>query len=723
MNLQDHRMLGGKTNCIPWLGLLFFLVTTGELSAQGTGANSKVIEWKSATATGEIYVGILGEIGRPGVYRLGADSLNLQSMIRKSGGMTDEASGTIRIVRQDRIVESLFFTPHANSPVLAGDLLIVESKRIQAAISKQFESDPRLRARFANSESSRNIRESSGVQVAFVNVLDRPVIVKIRHENARLSNVVQMLDQPIELAQSVKVIGPERLIAQGGASQPLDATISDGSVLIFPRSAINRRKLPSLPVPYESDIAAGALPSLIGGPSGQSPELRNVGQLPPLMTYDLRDLSSLGQPPASLGQVTIPTAPPESTPLPSPPPSIEKLEIPAPTQMPVVSAPPRIATIPFTGERRITSSSNQSMTGNEPDLEQHANEKPPEPPVRPTANGASRNQFRAQMALDEELLEDDAPSASDPLRTSSLPLMQMLAVVACVGSLIGLALMTRRYFDRQLGDVPSTNEEIEAALHNLAGFQSESPALTTIPVAKAGAADLIGPATLVQRPGTDAQLTPIPTANVLSPSAPESRTTTGAGVDVAVEAETERKSSTETNAETGAHELAVTDVAAKLAAAVLNPSVSTASKTWFDQLLGNQLPLREEQPTFPANLTLQGRIVSPPVFRVDFPPRPLTQGPHFVNNQSTKQTSNPGTPAIASASNEANERTVEEFDGPHANRPGKPHFLRRRAGENTIAAVAAAARSTKTSPIAMTEVTTSDTPVTDALRHLQGEQT
>ena len=72
------------------------------------------------------------------------------------------------------------------------------------------------------------------------------------------------------------------------------------------------------------------------------------------------------------------------------------------------------------------------------------------------------------------------------------------------------------------------------------------------------------------------------------------------------------------------------------------------------------------------------------------------------------------------------EEAIDEFDDAHSSRPGKPHFLRRRAGEKTFAAAAAAAKakSGQTGPPVATEVkhssSHSTTPVTDALRHLQG---
>ena len=157
---------------------------------------------------------------------------------------------------------------------------------------------------------------------------------------------------------------------------------------------------------------------------------------------------------------------------------------------------------------------------------------------------------------------------------------------------------------------------------------------------------------------------------------------------------------------------------------------------WFDQLLGNTLPIREERTEFPPHIALQGRIIAPPVYRLDQAvTRPLAQGPHFAISQPMDQVhipvnsvSKPGTEEIIHE-----EEVVDEFDDAHSSRPSKPHFLRRRADEKTVAAaaVAAKAKSGQTSPPVATELKQSSTrstpaysttPVTDALRHLQGGQ-
>ena len=713
-------MFRWTTRCTPWLGIVLCALIAADARAQGTGSNAKVITWTPANS-GEIHVGILGEIAKPGVYRVDGPSLTLQSVIRRAGGITGEASGTIRVIRQDRIVESSFFTPQSNSPLLAGDLLVVESKRAQAAISKLYDADPQLRPLYEKAAAIA-VRGSdpTGVQVAFVNVLDRPVIVKIKHEHARLSQVVQMLAQPVELAEAVRVIGPERLISQSAATQSVQASLSDGSVLIFPRNAVNRNKLPTLPIPYDSEIASGALPSLIGGPSGQSAELRNVGQLPPLVSRGWRDSMQTAQPPATLDQARIPA--PIQTSNPMVPPTGERLDVPPPSnQMPLVSTPPHIATLPFSGQPRISSSS-QLSTGPDAEPAQPAaqdrdlNHKPLAGNSNAAAShGASSNGAtgskgsRSSLIGNEELDEDADLDSANAGKASSFSLMHMLGIVVCVGLLIGLALLTRRHFDRQVAPPAGVDSPFESVdQHDQQRHQQHEQqrdqqhdqqyeqqyeqqqwaASTELPMA-AEATETVADAITI----TPSFLPAV----AMSASSPEPEPFANG-----------------------------------------TPTEGAPPATlWFDQLLGNTLPIREERPEFPPHIILQGRIIAPPVYRVDQAVTHLSaQGPHFAITQPMDQVHIPVKSASKPAVEELidHEEIIDEFDDAHGSRPGKPHFLRRRAGEKTVAAAAAAvaakAKSGQTGPPAATEVkhsssygsSHSTTPVTDALRHLQGGQ-
>ena len=680
-------MSGWASRSIHWLGIAILAFMATNACAQGNRA--KVITWNSPE-TSEIYVGILGEIAKPGVYRLDSRSLSLQNVIHRAGGLTDEASGTIRIVRQDRIVESLYFSPNSSNPLLAGDLLVVESARAQAAISRMYDAEPEDRAKYAEAaEAAMKSRDPAGVQVAFVNVLDRPVIVKVKHENALVEKVVQMLDQPLQLVQDVRVIGPDRVLTQTATPVNHRTILTNGSVLVFPKHSINRRTLPSLPIPYESEIATGAIPSLIGGASGHSAELRNVGQLPvmsgvPYAATGFPSSPALQESPSiplpSAG-ATFPAASPAGPVEPGPAAMTnERADTPNPAaEMPLVSTPPRIATIPFSGQPRLTTSASQFTASLEPERPQPAAVEPPQ----------AKPQARVQMELDDgDGLEDDDPQQASASSSSGGSLALMMGIITSLGLLTGAALMTRRYLQRKYLSPHHLNEHEQQDEMREFAFELEPEAET---VAES----------ILEEPPVVQVASELVAALLESPEPPSDAAAPSA-LDIAVPMPTPM----------------ATNIAA--------PSIAAAAQAnWLDLLLLNELPVREEAPEFPAEIALQGRILAPPVYRVDRAAAP--QGPHFATRTDRSRQEAPVIAASEEKTQEfqlpvesPQEPVFDAFDAPHGSRPGRPHFMRHAAPQRDKAMTTPLSRNSMRSTTSREEKPSS-TPVADALRHLQGE--
>lgn len=436
------KRLGG---CV----LLSAAVLAGDACAQGPRSNSKTIVWQSAQNSKDIPVGILGEIAKPGVYHVDAGALSVQSLVRRAGGLTDEASMSIRIVRQERVAQSLFFSPQADSRLMPGDVLVVESKRALAEISKVMDAVPQANPIRQTTAVS---TDPTGVQVAFLNVLDGPVIVKLHPEDARVEHVVQMLGQPIELAGSVRVLGPERSASTSGPRASGIPRLADGAVLVFPKGAINRSKLPTLPKPYGSEIAMGASPSLIGGPLGQSPELRSVGQLAPLMAQPEVDLSSsIPFPNNATSAITVPVPIVAPAPmLPVVPPTVDF--DPQPESKPVVSSRPRIATLPFTGAAPTRTSS--SLGQFEPDsiAPPPKDDEQPRQKVRAEPSRTSSARIASNEKQDEPSSSRDQSEQTESEGASPFTPIQMFGILGVVGALIGSALLARKYFDKQVAE-------------------------------------------------------------------------------------------------------------------------------------------------------------------------------------------------------------------------------------------------------------------------------
>jgi len=683
--------VSGMSRSGPLIGVWILLLAAcaADAQAQISGANSKVITWQSPESAREIFVGILGEVGKPGVHRLDAQSLTLHAVLRRAGGLKGEASGTIRIVRGDRVVQRGFFSPQVDVPLQPNDLVIIESKLQQAAVSRTYESDPNVRAALGV-DTPRKSSEDPGVWLAFLNVLDRPVIVKVKHEEASAIQLVQKLDQPMELAQAVRVISPDRLQSQA-TSQPVQAPITDGSVLVFPPRAINRSRLPALPPAIESGIAIGAFPSLIGGRAGQSPELRNVGQLPPLMARQPQESNTATSPTTMMEQATIPTPPPSITPLP-PPASGRQIETFAPPmQMPVASSLPRIANVPFSGVPRVSSSSSVKSISTEPGIpggpavEQGPRiiEIPNSPSTlsnsaalgtsapstgAPSSGGTNARPLNSLPDISSDLDSfDDLESPNSDNRGSFVTVTGFLIMIGCVAALAGLAIVTRRFMD---------------------GGNVEEAIVQDMPLEVDMRADAIDESKLADSPVSILENSiEIPAAPVVEP----------------------------TDAE----------------AAPVRPPLPMTPHTLasrLDQLIRNELRICEERVEFPSQMVLQGRIVPPPVYRVDQAAnRAMGQGPHIELVATPEKSAVPEKTAAPTVSAPQINLIADQLDGSHSVGPAMPHFMRRAPGQNTIAAAAAAAAASVPSVPRRSTSTPSDqksssTPVTDALRQLQGGQ-
>lgn len=669
-----------------WLSAITAAVIAGEVclqgaaSAQGPRTNSrplpnpKIITWRAAETTQENCVAILGEIATPGAYCLEARSLSLQTLVRRAGGVTEEASMAIRLIRHERVNQTLFLSPQSDTPLLPGDVLIVESKRATLGTSKVLNvGNPANGVRRVAAQTG----DSQGVQVAYLNVLDRPVVVKLRNEEARLDHIVQMLGQPVELAGSVQVLGPDRSshAAQLATASP---RLTDGTVLVFRKGSVNRNKLPAtLPKPYDSEIAAGAFPSLIGGALGQSAELRSVGQLAPLLIAP--------------GQETAFSPAPFSEPVPSPqapvlsvpafhsdPPSLQSPPVKSgsrpeaqpprveaqPSQMPlpetpIVSSRPRVATLPFTGSAPMRSSSSRGPIEPEP------NAPPPEEaqPARPQQDrGVGRFDSAPSLPTSHAALETlsnfkDSPrlpsseltaneSGATPFSTG-----QMFGILAGVSALIGAALVARKHFDkRELADNSSST---------LSGVQ-QTPIERALAAANSIAARTSEPESAIPEPDRSS-IEPSPSQSPLAATLP-------------------------------------------------------AGMSDLDQLIKNTLPLREETANFPVGINLQGRLAPRPIYRVDrAAENVLGSGPHFATSNKAE------TRTDRFKTSEQFEPTVEQLEldtHPAAEtRLSGPHFGRRRSGAKTVAVG-------ESSRAAMPVVPASNqsTPLADALRQLQGDR-
>ena len=146
----------------------------------------------------------------------------------------------------------------------------------------------------------------------------------------------------------------------------------------------------------------------------------------------------------------------------------------------------------------------------------------------------------------------------------------MFGIVACIGLLVGVAILTRRYFEEQVASAPNLDSQISSALKQQAAMTAAEPLMESNQAQQASTAE-------------------IPAASQPVASIAESE----------------------------------------------NQKIEVPVAQWIDRLLANQIPIEEEAPVFPEQMVLQGRIVPPPVFRVDVAEAKAVQGPHFAVSQKS----------------------------------------------------------------------------------------
>ncbi|HET6326890.1 MAG TPA: SLBB domain-containing protein [Planctomycetaceae bacterium] len=179
------------------------------------------------------YFGILGEVVCPGVYEL-PPGATFGQLVRRAGGITPDANGNSRVFRGGRVAQQLFVASSHSTILYPGDLILVEHGGGKPSPPKPLAAAPAT--------------QPTEVQLAFVNLVDRPVVVRMPRELASPARIVELLGQPAALVEDIRVVAPsrreDRRVVQSNSDADLLPT---GSVLIFPPRRVRVASLPPLP--------------------------------------------------------------------------------------------------------------------------------------------------------------------------------------------------------------------------------------------------------------------------------------------------------------------------------------------------------------------------------------------------------------------------------------------------------------------------------------------
>ncbi len=190
------------------------------------------------------YVGLLGQVARPGVYEITGGRETLGDLIEKIGGLAKDASGQLRVIRNGRPGQSTSYAAAAYFELLPGDLVIADAQFSRSSGTVR-------NGAYSSAQSGVAARPASAgsVQIGFVNLLDRPVVLKLRSEHANVPAILAMMRQDRELASAVKVVLPSGQSQRSQGQQRPDTPLPSETVLIFPRNAVISERLDNLPEP------------------------------------------------------------------------------------------------------------------------------------------------------------------------------------------------------------------------------------------------------------------------------------------------------------------------------------------------------------------------------------------------------------------------------------------------------------------------------------------
>src|SRR5262249_29409111 len=98
--------------------------------------------------------------------------------------------------------------------------------------------------------SARADSHAADVQLALLNLVERPVVMRLPRNQASLARILELLGQPAALGEQIHVLGPRRREDRRASdASSTSAILLSGSVLVFPAHGVRKASWPPLPEP------------------------------------------------------------------------------------------------------------------------------------------------------------------------------------------------------------------------------------------------------------------------------------------------------------------------------------------------------------------------------------------------------------------------------------------------------------------------------------------
>jgi len=240
MNAMEHARSG-----IRWMACLGLAVAILAPAHQCLALAPKVIRFESAdeAASRAPAVALIGAVQSPGTYKISTESISLQDLIARAGGLSDSAGRKVQIVRGGRAGVVLLYTPELEYKLRPGDAVVIE----QAAPSRA------RTVSFTNSEKTDSVAVVRSQQqqaatgnadkghVVLLGLQPHPVVMPLWESGLTIDSLLtQWLKQPADVAGGTVVLAGDR-------SRTNPGLLSDGMVMSVPSRMVIAKDLPRLP--------------------------------------------------------------------------------------------------------------------------------------------------------------------------------------------------------------------------------------------------------------------------------------------------------------------------------------------------------------------------------------------------------------------------------------------------------------------------------------------
>lgn len=238
-----------------WNALIVFTQSMMADELPANPAAEKVVSFPAAVDVNQLYVAIMGEVDTPGTYCVNSTGLTIHRIIESARGFTPDASMAVRIIRSGRFRQTEIFSEKNDSHLMPGDLLIVESNRTSAVAGASRSADSRD-AQTIHADYQRGTPRV-GIQIALINVVDYPLVLRLRPDQANASQLIQSLGQSMSLLARTRIITPDVPGRKTSDLAKQALILENGSVIVFEPGGVNRDRLPvTLPPPFHHDLSA-----------------------------------------------------------------------------------------------------------------------------------------------------------------------------------------------------------------------------------------------------------------------------------------------------------------------------------------------------------------------------------------------------------------------------------------------------------------------------------